>query len=398
MKPKVLFTSEAVGEGHPDKICDQIADRILDRCLEEDPFSHVACEVLATKEKVIIAGEISTKAKVDNKTYEKIARDTIRNIGYTTPESGIGPDTMEVEVLVKTQSPDIAMGVMKSNHDIKDIGAGDQGMMFGYATNETQNYMPLAYVIAQKIVRTAENLRKKGALKHARPDMKSEATIDYTSKDHPTVNALVFSCQHDEDVSLEEFREELKKLVLKPVVESFGLTLPKESEIYINPTGRFVIGGPLGDTGLTGRKIIVDTYGGAAPHGGGAFSGKDPTKVDRTGAYMARYVARNVVASKLADKCLVQVAYAIGVAKPVSISIDTFGTEKVPTEKILQAILENEELFDFTPGGIIEKFSLLKPSFKYGDISNYGHFGRPDLSLPWEKEDAVPYLQKKCLK
>lgn len=272
-------------------------------------------------------------------------------------------------------------------------------MMFGYATNETKNFMPLPYVMAQKIVRTAENLEKEGKLPHARPDMKSEVTIDYTNKNHPILNALVFSCQHDETIgenNVSIFREELKKNVLKPVVESFGLSLPEDDEIYINPTGLFVIGGPLGDTGLTGRKIIADTYGGSCPHGGGAFSGKDPTKVDRTGAYMARYTAKNIVAARLADKCLVQVAYAIGVSKPVSILVETYHTEKVPVEKIIEAIINNEDLFDFTPRGMIKKFSLTKPSFKYGDISNYGHFGRPDLDLPWEKLDAVDYLKKFC--
>lgn len=396
MKPKVLFTSEAVGEGHPDKICDQIADRILDACLAQDPNSRVACEVMATKEKIIIAGEITTKADIGPKGYERIARKTVRDIGYTTPESGIGPDSMQVEVLVNTQSPDIAQGVNRGNP--RELGAGDQGMMFGYATDETENYMPLAYSMAQKIVRTAELLRKSGKLPHARPDMKSEVTVDYTNPEEPSVNALVFSCQQDPEVSLPEFRKELEDLVLKPVVKSFGFDLPDEKEIYVNPTGRFVIGGPLGDTGLTGRKIIVDTYGGAAPHGGGSFSGKDPTKVDRSGAYMARYVARNVVSARLAKKCLVQVAYAIGVAKPVSINIDTFGTGKVADSLILQAILENEETFDFTPWGIISKFSLTHPTFRYGDLACYGHFGRPDLDLPWEKDDAVEYLRKFCLK
>lgn len=398
MKPKVLFTSEAVGEGHPDKICDQIADRVLDACLARDPLSRVACEVLAVGNKIVIAGEITCEPKISVDEIKDIARKTVRSIGYTTPESGISPDTMKIEVLIRPQSHDIAQGVDNSM-DEKDIGAGDQGMMFGYATNETKNFMPLPYVMAQKIVRTAENLEKEGKLPHARPDMKSEVTIDYTNKNHPILNALVFSCQHDETIgenNVSIFREELKKSVLKPVVESFGLSLPEDDEIYINPTGLFVIGGPLGDTGLTGRKIIADTYGGSCPHGGGAFSGKDPTKVDRTGAYMARYTAKNIVAAGLADKCLVQVAYAIGVSKPVSILVETYHTEKVPVEKIIEAIINNEDLFDFTPRGMIKKFSLTKPSFKYGDISNYGHFGRPDLDLPWEKLDAVDYLKKFC--
>lgn len=395
MKPKVLFTSEAVGEGHPDKICDQIADRILDACLEKDPQSRVACEVLAVGNKLVIAGEITNSPKIEVEEIKAIARNTVKSIGYTTVESGISPYTMEIEVLIRPQSRDIAQGVDKSM-DNEDVGAGDQGMMFGYATNETKNYMPLPYVMAQKIVRTAENLEKKGKLPHARPDMKSEVTIDYTNPLKPSVNAIVFSCQHDEHAKLDEFREELKETVLKPVIESFGLALPKDEEIYINPTGRFVIGGPMGDTGLTGRKIIADTYGGSCPHGGGAFSGKDCTKVDRTAAYMARYTAKNIVASGLADRCMVQVAYAIGVSKPVSILVEPYGTNKVPVEKIIEAIIGNEELFDFTPSGMIRKFSMRKPTFKYGDISNYGHFGRPDLNLPWEKLDAVDYLNEYC--
>ncbi len=397
MKPKVLFTSEAVGEGHPDKICDQIADRILDACIARDPKAQVAAEVLATAERIVLAGEITCADPLTEDEYVQIARQTVRDIGYTDPESGIGPDTMSVEVLIKTQSPDIFQGVANS-YDTGSIGAGDQGMMFGYATDETANYMPLAYVMAQKIVRVAENLRKQGKLPHARPDMKSEVTIDYTDPAHPSVNAIVFSCQHEEVASMDEFRAELKRQVLEPVVTSFGFALPQPEEIYINPTGRFVIGGPLGDTGLTGRKIIADTYGGACPHGGGAFSGKNPTKVDRTGAYIARYTAKNIVAAGLAHRCQVQVAYAIGVSKPVSINVDTLGTGLVPDDVILKAVLENEKLFDFTPRGIIEKFSLEHPTFRYADVSNYGHFGRPDLDLPWEKLDAVDYLRAACLK
>lgn len=395
MKPKVLFTSEAVGEGHPDKICDQVADRVLDACLEKDPESRVACEVLAVGNKLVIAGEITSNPKIEVEEIEHIARNTVKGIGYTTVDSGISPDTMEIEILIRPQSRDIAQGVDKSL-DKEDVGAGDQGMMFGYATNETKNYMPLPYVMAQKIVRTAESLEKEGRLPHARPDMKSEVTIDYTTPGKPVVNAIVFSCQHDEDIELADFRAELKKLVLEPVISSFGLELPEDKEIYINPTGRFVIGGPMGDTGLTGRKIIADTYGGSCPHGGGAFSGKDPTKVDRTAAYMARYTAKNIVAAGLASKCMVQVAYAIGVSKPVSILVEPYGTNTVPVETIIEAIISNEELFDFTPSGMIRKFSMRKPSFKYGDISNYGHFGRPDVDLPWEKLDAVEYLENYC--
>ena len=400
---KKLFTSESVTEGHPDKICDKISDSILDELLKIDPMSRVACETTATTGVIYIMGEITTEASVD---FQSIVRRTLREIGYDRAKYGFDCDTCAVISSIHGQSPDIALGVDRSleakEGDIRDgydIGAGDQGMMFGYATNETKNFMPLPYVMAQKIVRTAENLEKEGKLPHARPDMKSEVTIDYTNKNHPILNALVFSCQHDETIgenNVSIFREELKKNVLKPVVESFGLSLPEDDEIYINPTGLFVIGGPLGDTGLTGRKIIADTYGGSCPHGGGAFSGKDPTKVDRTGAYMARYTAKNIVAAGLADKCLVQVAYAIGVSKPVSILVETYHTEKIPVDKIIEAIINNEDLFDFTPRGMIKKFSLTKPSFKYGDISNYGHFGRPDLDLPWEKLDAVDYLKKFC--
>lgn len=381
---KILFTSESVSEGHPDKLCDQIADAILDACLEKDSSSRVACEVLACKEQVVIAGEITTKAKPD---YEKIARDVMRRVGYLTPEDGIGCDSCKVTVLIKEQSSNIAQGV-DSSYDSKSLGAGDQGMMFGYASSETENLMPLPIVMAHKIVRTGSNLRKEGKLPHARPDMKAQVTVDYTDEKNPRIDTIVCSCQHDESIDIESFRKELLEKVIIPVVKSFNMNI--DFKYYINPTGLFVIGGPLGDTGVTGRKIIVDTYGGSCPHGGGAFSGKDPSKVDRSGAYAARYCAKNIVGAGLAARCQVQVSYAIGVSKPVSIAIDTFGTETVAKDKILEAVYD---LFDFTPKGIIDRFSLTKPSFRYQDLTNYGHFGRPDLDLPFEKLDMVDKLK-----
>ena len=385
MSQKILFTSESVSEGHPDKLCDQIADAILDKCLEGDPSSRVAVEVLATEEKVVIAGEVTTKSKVD---YEKIARDVMREVGYTDASLGIGCDSCDVEVRIKTQSSDIAMGV-DSSFDTESQGAGDQGLMFGFASDETENYMPLPIVMAHKIVRVGTKMRKEGTLKHARPDMKSQVTIDYTDVKNPRVDTIVCSCQHDEDVDIEDFRKEILDKVIIPVVKSFGMNL--DFKYFINPTGRFVIGGPLGDTGVTGRKIIVDTYGGSCPHGGGAFSGKDPSKVDRSAAYAARWCAKNVVAAGLAHKCQVQVSYAIGVSKPVSVAIETFGTETVEKEKILEAI---NALFDFSPKAIISHFSLTHPTFKYRDLCNYGHFGRPDLDLPFEKLDMVDALKE----
>lgn len=382
---KILFTSESVSEGHPDKLCDQIADAILDACLEKDSSSRVACEVLVCKEQVVIAGEITTKAKPD---YEKIARDVMRRVGYLTPEDGIGCDSCKVTVLIKEQSSNIAQGV-DSSYDSKSLGAGDQGMMFGYASSETENLMPLPIVMAHKIVRTGSNLRKEGKLPHARPDMKAQVTVDYTDEKNPRIDTIVCSCQHDESIDIESFRKELLEKVIIPVVKSFNMNI--DFKYYINPTGLFVIGGPLGDTGVTGRKIIVDTYGGSCPHGGGAFSGKDPSKVDRSGAYAARYCAKNIVGAGLAARCQVQVSYAIGVSKPVSIAIDTFGTEAVAKDKILEAVYD---LFDFTPKGIIDRFSLTKPSFRYQDLTNYGHFGRPDLDLPFEKLDMVDKLKE----
>lgn len=388
MSYRHLFTSESVSEGHPDKICDRIADSILDHCLAEDPTSHTAIEVMAIRDRIIIAGEVTTKAHVD---YERIARETVREIGYTDSRSGIDPEKMAVECYVGEQSPDIAMGVAHS-YDRGAVGAGDQGIMFGYATDETENLMPLPIVMAHKIVRYATSLRKSGALPFARPDMKSQVTIDY-SGERPRLNAVVFSMQHDDTIDIETLRKIAIEKVLFPVIDSFGIDRQGVTEYYVNPTGRFEIGGPLGDTGVTGRKIIVDTYGGSAPHGGGAFSGKDPTKVDRSAAYAARHAAKNIVAAKLARRCLIQLSYAIGVSEPVSIFLDTFGTESVPKEKILAALCD-ERIFDFTPGGIIECFHLTHPSFRYQDLSAYGHFGRPDLDLPYEKLDKVEILSK----
>ena len=378
---KILFTSESVSEGHPDKLCDQISDAILDYCLAKDPNSRVACECFVTTEKLIIGGEITSNAKPD---YERIARDVMRNIGYTDKKLGIGADSCEIEVLVKHQSKDIAQGV-----DQEVQGAGDQGIMFGYATNESEGYMPLALVIAHKLVRYASNLRKLGAFKWARPDMKAQVTMDYTDLNNVRIDTVLMSIQHDPDFNEKEFKKFIYEEIMQHVVESFGLN--KDFKYLINPTGRFVTGGPEGDTGLTGRKIIVDTYGGSARHGGGAFSGKDPSKVDRSAAYMARYVAKNLVASGVADRLEVQLSYAIGVAKPLSINVEGFGTLKVDVSKVLEII---EKVFDLTPAGIIKAFSLTKPSFKYQDLASYGHFGRPDLDLPWEKLDKVDAIKK----
>ncbi len=383
---KILFTSESVSEGHPDKVCDQIADAILDECLRLDPHSHVACEVFATKEFVLIGGEITCKEKPD---YEAIARKVLREIGYVSPELGIGADTCEISVRVNTQSPDIAMGVDKL--DPLEQGAGDQGIMFGFACNESEGYMPLAIGIAHKLVRLASNLRKKGVFSHARPDMKSQVTIDYTIPESPRIDTILMSVQHDEEASLEEIREFLVEQVMKPVAISFGLNT--DFKVLVNPTGRFVIGGPAGDTGLTGRKLIVDTYGGYARHGGGAFSGKDPSKVDRTGSYYARYIAKNIVAAGLAQKAEVQLSYAIGVARPLSLYIDTFGTATVERNLLLEAV---NKIFDPRPGAIIQAFGLTHPSFSYRLSSVYGCFGRPDLDLPWERLDKVEALRSYC--
>lgn len=375
-----LFTSESVSEGHPDKVCDQIADAILDYCLSEDPTSRVACEVFATTNYILIGGEITSKARPN---YDKIARDVIRDIGYTNPDYGFSDKTVQVDVRVKEQSLDIARGV--DSDTMENVGAGDQGIMFGYASKETEGYMPLAISIAHKLVRTATQKRKSGEFKHARPDMKSQVTIDYNTNKIVTV---LMSVQHDPDYDEKEFKDYIKNQIMIPVAKSFGLN--SDFEVLINPTGEFVIGGPMGDTGLTGRKIIVDTYGGASRHGGGAFSGKDPTKVDRSAAYMARYIAKNLVAAGIADRLEVQLGYAIGKAEPVSLGISTFGTSRYSDEKILEVI---DKCFDLRAGMIIENFSLRNPTFKYRDISNYGHLGRPDLNLPWEKLDKVEQIK-----
>ncbi|MCQ2088203.1 MAG: methionine adenosyltransferase [Bacilli bacterium] len=382
-KTKLLFTSESVSEGHPDKVCDQIADAILDACLKEDENARVACEVFATDNYVLIGGEITCKSVVD---YAQIARDVLKDIGYDRPEYGTDYHTVKVDVKVKTQSPDISMGV--SQEKPEEIGAGDQGIMFGYATNETSGYMPLAISIAHKLVREATNQRKSGEFKGARPDMKSQVTIDYTDKDNIRIDTVLMSIQHDEDVDMDEFKAYVRKNIMEKVAKSFNLNL--DFKVYINPTGRFVIGGPTGDTGVTGRKIIVDTYGGSAEHGGGAFSGKDPTKVDRTATYYARYMAKNLVAAGVADRLRIQLSYAIGVAEPLSISIRTYKTAKYSDEKILEVA---KKVFDPRPGMIVKQFSLRKPSFDYHKVTNYGHFGRPDLDLPWEKLDKVEEIK-----
>ena len=384
MEKKNLFTSESVSEGHPDKVCDQIADTILDECLKVDPKSRVACEVFVTTDYCLIGGEITSNARPD---YDKIARDVIRDIGYSKDEYGFNADTVKIDVKVKEQSPDIAMGVDAKKPE--EIGAGDQGIMFGYATNENEGYMPLPIVIAHKLVRVATNMRKSGEFKGARPDMKSQVTVDYSEEKKPLVKTVLMSIQHDEDIDVDKFKKFVYKHIMIPVVESFGLNT--DFEVLINPTGKFVIGGPAGDTGVTGRKIIVDTYGGAGHHGGGAFSGKDPTKVDRSGSYMARYIAKNLVAAGVADKCEIQLAYAIGRSEPVSVHVDSFGTAKFSEEKIAETVYK---VFDLRPGMIIKNFSLTKPSFEYHKLTNYGHFGRPDLNLPWEKLDKVEEIKK----
>ena len=383
-KRKILFTSESVSEGHPDKVCDQISDAVLDACLKEDPNSHVACEVFATNNEIIIAGEITSKCKPD---YVSIVKDVLKSIGYNDEKLGTDYHTVKVEVKVKEQSPDINQGVSQERPE--DKGAGDQGIMFGYATTETKGYMPLAISIAHKLVREATAQRKSGEFVGARPDMKSQVTIDYSNPAEPRIDTILMSIQHDEDVNLDEFKAYVHQKIMQKVAKSFKLNL--DFKYLINPTGRFVIGGPAGDTGLTGRKIIVDTYGGTAEHGGGAFSGKDPSKVDRSAAYMARYIAKNLVAAGVAERLQVQLAYAIGVADPVSIGIRTFHTAKYKDEVILDCIYR---LFDCRPGMIIKQFSLTNPPFRYRDLANYGHLGRPDLDLPWEKLDKVEEIKK----
>lgn len=376
---KILFTSESVSEGHPDKVCDQISDAILDACLKEDKNSRVACEVFVTTNFVVIGGEITTHAQVD---YEKIARDTLRKIGYVSEEVGINADTCQVKVVLDTQSADIAMG---TNQEVG--GAGDQGIMFGYACNETEGYMPLPVSIAHHLVRYATEKRHAGEFKWARPDMKSQVTIDYTDASNPRIDTILMSIQHDDDFDEKEFKDYIQNVIMKDVVKKYNMNT--DYKVYINPTGRFVIGGPHGDTGLTGRKIIVDTYGGSARHGGGAFSGKDPSKVDRSAAYMARYMAKNIVAAGLCDRIEIQLSYAIGVQEPTSVYIETYETEKVSKDVILKAI---QSEFCLTPQGIIDTLQLLRPL--YSNTAVYGHFGRGDLNLPWEQLNKVEDLKK----
>jgi S-adenosylmethionine synthetase len=390
---KKLFTSESVTEGHPDKICDQISDGVLDAILAIDPFGRVACETAVTTGLVLVAGEITTNCYVD---IPKIVRETIRDIGYTRAKFGFDCDTCAVLTSIDEQSPDIALGVNKaleaktgelSEEGMEALGAGDQGMMFGYATNETPEYMPMPISLAHKLTRKLAEVRKSGLLAYLRPDGKSQVTVEYEDDRPVRVDTVVISTQHDPDVSLETIREDILEKVIKTVIpEEF---LDAKTRYFINPTGRFVIGGPQGDAGLTGRKIIVDTYGGYARHGGGAFSGKDPTKVDRSAAYAARHVAKNLVAAGLADRCEIQLAYAIGVARPVSITVDTFGTGKIDEAKMVELIQKH---FDLRPAGIIKEMDLRRPIYK--QTAAYGHFGRTDLDLPWERLDKVELLKE----
>ena len=391
-----LFTSESVTEGHPDKMCDAISDAILDALMEQDPMSRVACETATTTGLVMVMGEITTKAYVD---IQKIVRETVREIGYDRAKYGFDCDTCGVLTAIDEQSADIALGVDKAleakqagekhmtEEELDAIGAGDQGMMFGFASNETEEYMPYPISMAHKLARRLTEVRKNGTLKYLRPDGKTQVTVEYDENDKPVrLDAVVLSTQHDENVSQEQIHEDIKKYVFDEIIPAD--MVDENTKFFINPTGRFVIGGPHGDSGLTGRKIIVDTYGGYARHGGGAFSGKDCTKVDRSAAYAARYVAKNIVAAGLADKCEIQLSYAIGVAHPTSIMVDTFGTGKLSNEKLVEMIREN---FDLRPAGIIKMLDLRRPIYK--QTAAYGHFGRTDVDLPWEKLDKVEALK-----
>ena len=391
---KLLFTSESVTEGHPDKMCDQISDAILDALLEQDPMSRVACETACTTGMVMVMGEITTNAYVD---IQKIVRETVREIGYDRAKYGFDCDTCGVITAIDEQSADIALGVDKaleakensmSEEELDAIGAGDQGMMFGFASNETEEYMPYPIALAHKLARQLTKVRKDGTLNYLRPDGKTQVTVEYDEKGKPfRLDAVVLSTQHDDQVSQEQIHKDIKKYVFDEILPAE--MVDADTKFFINPTGRFVIGGPHGDSGLTGRKIIVDTYGGYARHGGGAFSGKDCTKVDRSAAYAARYVAKNIVAAGLADKCEIQLSYAIGVAHPTSIMVDTFGTGKLSNEKLVEIVREN---FDLRPAGIIKMLDLRRPIYK--QTAAYGHFGRHDLDLPWERLDRVETLKK----
>ena len=391
---KLLFTSESVTEGHPDKICDAISDAILDEILKQDPMSRVACETAITTGLVLVMGEISTKAYVD---IQKIVRDTIRKIGYTRGKFGFDADTCGVIVAIDEQSNDIALGVDEAlefrknkvtDTNIQKIGAGDQGIMFGFATNETDEYMPYPIILAHKLAYQLTAVRKNGILNYLRPDGKTQVTIEYTKIGQPLrIDSVVLSTQHDPDVSQEQIHSDIKKYVFNPILPSN--MVDKDTKFFVNPTGRFVIGGPHGDSGLTGRKIIVDTYGGYVPHGGGAFSGKDCTKVDRSAAYAARYVAKNIVAAGLANKCEIQLSYAIGMSTPTSIRVNTFATGKLSDDRLIEII---RETFDLSPAGIIKMLKLRRPIYR--QLSSYGHFGRADLDLSWEKLDKIEEIQK----
>jgi len=391
---RLLFTSESVTEGHPDKMCDQISDAILDALLEQDPMSRVACETATTTGLVMVMGEITTKGYVD---IQKVVRNTVREIGYDRAKYGFDCDTCGVIVALDEQSPDIAMGVDKAleakenkmtDEELEAIGAGDQGMMFGYASNETDEYMPYPIYLAHKLARQLTKVRKDGTLRYLRPDGKTQVTVEYDENGKPSrLDAVVLSTQHDEEVTQEQIHKDIKKYVFDEILPAE--MVDENTKFFINPTGRFVIGGPHGDSGLTGRKIIVDTYGGMARHGGGAFSGKDCTKVDRSAAYAARYVAKNIVAAGLADRCEIQLSYAIGVAQPTSVMVDTFGTGKIADDKLVEIVREN---FDLRPAGIIKMLDLRRPIYK--QTAAYGHFGRNDLDLPWEKLDKVDTLKK----